>query len=176
MALIDINGNETNNNNVEGGMIEEGDGLQILKDWLLTEVADDNDIVVDEMQEEFQAFFEEEETRLGECEGTQEYKQNIKHLETGIDKLRTPKGTLSIQVSKDNQKITDGIRPCWYGGHKDNQNLPHGEGMLKYENKDVFQGTFEHGVLNRKGRLMKAEESCLAVHGKLFFSEETLSL
>ena len=166
MALYDINGNETNNNNGEVGTIQDGDGLQQLKDWLFGEVADDNDIVVDEMQKEFHAHFEEEEARLGECSGSSEYKENIKHLETGIKKLKTPDGTRSIQVSEKKQKITDGIRPCWYGGHKDNQNLPHGEGMLKYENNDIFQGTFEHGVLNRKGKLMRAKENSLSIHGK----------
>ena len=113
MALHDINGNETNNNNMDGGTIEEGDGLQQLKDWLFTEVADDNDIVVDEMQQDFHDYYEEEEERLGECEGSTEYKENIKHLETGIKELKTPKGKLSIQVGEKKQKITDGIRTCW---------------------------------------------------------------
>ena len=155
---------------MEGGNIEDGDGLQILKDWLFTEVADDNDIVVDEMQEEFSKYFEEEETRLGECEGSDLYKENMKHLETGIEKLKTPEGTRKIQVGEKKQKITDGTRPCWYGGHKDNQNLPNGEGMFKYENDDVFTGTFQHGVLNRKGRLMRAKENCLATHGKVLLA------
>ena len=43
--------------------------------------------------------------------------------------------------------------------------MPNGEGMLKYENNDVFTGTFDHGVLNRKGRLALAEENGLATHG-----------
>ena len=154
------------NGNVEAGSIEEGDGLQIMKDWLFTEVADDNDIVVDEMQEEFGAYFEEEEARLGECKGSNEYQENMKHLETGLKKLKTPEGKRSMQVSDKKQKITDGIRVCWYGGHKDNQDLPHGEGMLKYENKDLFQGTFEHGVLSRKGKLMRAQDNSLSTHGK----------
>ena len=167
MAQLDINGNEANNNNMEAGTIEEGDGLQILKDWLFTEVADDNDIVVDEMQEEFSKYFEEEEKRLDECQGSDLYKENIKHLETGIKKLKTPEGAKNMQVGEKKQKITDGIRTCWYGGHKDNQNLPNGEGMLKYENDDIFTGTFQHGVLNRTGRLSRAKEHCLATHGKI---------
>ena len=64
MASSDMNGN------VEAGSIEDGDGLQIMKDWLFTEVADDNDIVVDEMQEEFHPYFEEEEAQLGEFKGS----------------------------------------------------------------------------------------------------------
>ena len=39
--------------------------------------------------------------------------------------------------------------------------------MLKYENNDVFTGTFDHGVLNRKGRLALAEENGLATHGTI---------
>ena len=48
MALYDVNGNETNNNNMAGGTIEEGDGLQQLKEWLFTEVADDNERKLDD--------------------------------------------------------------------------------------------------------------------------------
>ena len=72
---------------MDAGTIEEGDGLQQLKDWLFTEVADDNDIVVDEMQEDFHDYYEEEEARLGECEGSKEYKENIKHLEDREDQF-----------------------------------------------------------------------------------------
>ena len=43
--------------------------------------------------------------------------------------------------------------------------MPNGEGMLKYENDDVFIGTFDHGVLNRKGKLMRAKEQSLSTHG-----------
>ena len=53
---------------------------------------------------------------MNECEGSDQYRENIKHLEKGIAKLKTPEGRNTIKVSKDKQKITDGIRPCWYGG------------------------------------------------------------
>ena len=165
MAVYDMNGNEANNNMTAQGVIEEGDGLLQLREWLFEEVGDDNDIVVDEMQEQFASYFEDEETVLEECAGSEEYINNIKHLETGIKKLQTPEGLRSIQVGEKKQKITDGIRACWYGGHKDNKNLPHGEGMLKYENNDVFTGTFEHGVLNRQGKLMRAKENCMNIEG-----------
>ena len=53
---------------------------------------------------------------MNECEGSDLYRENIKHLETGIAKLKTPEGRNTIKVSKEKQKITDGTRPCWYGG------------------------------------------------------------
>jgi hypothetical protein len=31
-------------------------------------------------------------------------------------------------------------------------------GMLKYENQDMFTGVFEHGVLNREGKLMMVSQ------------------
>jgi hypothetical protein len=30
--------------------------------------------------------------------------------------------------------------------------------MLKYENQDMFTGVFEHGVLNREGKLMMVSQ------------------
>ena len=38
--------------------VTEGDGLADLKEWLFEEVADDNDIVVDEMQTDFAEMFD----------------------------------------------------------------------------------------------------------------------
>ena len=38
--------------------VTEGDGLADLKEWLYEEVADDNDIVVDEMQTDFAEMFD----------------------------------------------------------------------------------------------------------------------
>ena len=137
-----------------------------LKEWLFEEVSDDNDIVVDEMQKDFGRYFEQLEQELDDCEGSEEYRENVKHLETGIAQLKTPKGANAISVSKDKQKITDGIRTCWYGGTKDAQGLPHGEGMLKYENGDIFTGLFNHGVLEREGKLQRAKENCLRTEGK----------
>lgn len=143
---------------------ENSNTYQELKDWLFEEVSDDNDIVVDEMQKDFAAYYEEAE----DFEGTPEYKENIRHLETGVAKLKEgPKGLQMMKVSSKNQKITDGIRTCWYGGQKDAQDLPFGEGMLKYENGDTFTGTFEGpGVLNRKGKMLRAKENCLFTEGQ----------
>merc|ERR1711963_522763 len=150
----------------ENAVLSEGDGLAELKEWLFEEVADDRDIVVDEMQSDFAQHFQQEEESLNECEGSDLYRENIKHLEKGIAKLKTPEGRNTIKVSKDKQKITDGIRPCWYGGARDAFGLPHGEGMLKYDNDDVFTGVFNHGVLEREGKIQRAKGNSLKIEGK----------
>ena len=104
-------------------------------------------------------FFKQEE-ELDQCQGSDLYKENVNHLATGIAKLKTREGQKTIQVSKDKQKITDGTRTCWYGGTRDPSGLPHGEGMLKYEDTgDVFTGTFNHGVLDREGKLSVSLEN-----------------
>ena len=133
-----------------------------MKEWLFNEVADDNDIIVDEMQKDFMGFYNEND----DFEGTQEYKKNIKHIETGIADLKTPKGIQKMKVGTTKQKITDGIQTCWYGGQKDAQDLPSGEGMLKYENGDTFHGTFSGGILNRTGKILRAKENCLHTEGQ----------
>lgn len=144
---------------------EEDSSIKELKDWLFGRVADDNDIVVDDMQEEFGEHFDKLETENG-VEPSEEYKKNMKLLETSIAELKTDKGRLKIKVEKDKQKITDGIRPCWYGGNRNAQGFPHGEGMLAYENKDNFQGKFNNGVLDREGRLSLTQNCGIKIVGK----------
>lgn len=62
-------------------------------------------------------------------------------LNTTIAELMKP-GCLKALVGEKKQKITDGLKACWYGGTKDKSGRPHGQGMLKYEtNDDVFHGT-----------------------------------
>ena len=66
---------------------------------------------------------------------------NVEAQNTTIAELMKP-GCLKALVGEKKQKITDGLRTCWYGGKKDKCGRPHGEGMLKYEgNDDVFHGT-----------------------------------
>ena len=60
--------------------INDSDGLKELQEWLFNEVADDNDIVVDEMEKDFAAFYEDLEDDLNECQGSDLYKENIQHL------------------------------------------------------------------------------------------------
>lgn len=151
---MDINGNES-------------EDITALKDWLFERVSDDNDIVVDEMQEEFAAYYDQIEADKDSCfQGSQEYQKNVKLLESSIADLQTPSGKLKIKLEKDKQKITDGIRECWYGGQRNAQGFAHGEGMLAYNNKDVFKGTFNNGVLDREGKLTQAERSGLTIEGK----------
>ena len=81
---VDINGNSTDND----------DTVKKLKDWLLDRVADDNDIVVDELQEEHAAFYEELELKADNaCPGSEEYNKNQECLKTSIAKLKTLAGT-----------------------------------------------------------------------------------
>ena len=70
---------------------------------------------------------------------------NVEALRTSIAELKKP-GCVKALVGRGGggekqQKITDGLRSCWYGGTKDKSGRPHGEGMLKYDNNDVFHGT-----------------------------------
>ena len=118
---MDINGNSC-----------EDQSITELKDWLFDRVADDNDIVIDEMQEEFGAYYDKLENENGNISGSDEYKTNMEHMKTSISELKTPKGKLKIKIEKDKQKITDGIRQCWYGGSVNADRFPHGDGMLAY--------------------------------------------
>ena len=110
-------------------------GVDELKEWLFGRVADDNDIVVDEMQEEFADFYDQTESSL--LKGTEEYQRNLKHLESSILEAKNQR------VTKEKQKVHDGVFECWYGGRKDEADRPHGQGMLKYpHNGDTFQVSF----------------------------------
>ena len=71
-------------------------------------------------------------TESGKVEGTSEYKANMEYLKTTIAELKTPKGRSKIKVEKAKQKITDGIRQCWYGGNVNTERFPQGEGILGY--------------------------------------------
>ena len=53
-----------------------------------------------------------------------------------------------VKVTKEKQKISDGIRECWYGGSTNNKGMPNGEGLLIYENKDNFKGKFKVSFLS----------------------------
>ncbi len=51
------------------------------------------------------------------------------------------------------KKLTDGFRTCYYKGMTNKEGYPDGEGVLVYENKDVFKGKFSNGILDREGKL-----------------------
>ncbi len=146
--------------------VSEDPSLVELKKWLFDRVADDNDIVVDELQEEFGAYYEKIESESGSVSGSEEYKININLLGTSIAELKEPEGRKKTKCHKEKQKITDGIRPCWYGGMTNADGFPTGEGMLVYDNKDCFKGKFDNGVLNREGVLSLAQNCGLKIQGK----------
>ena len=50
---------------LEGGSISELNTVTELKEWLLGRVGDDNDIVIDDLQEEFAEQFEIEDEKRG---------------------------------------------------------------------------------------------------------------
>ena len=152
---MDINGN-TNG---------DTDAICELKNWLFERVADDNDIVVDEMQKEFEAYFDQKEAEH-HFPGSEEYQKNVKYLNTTIAELKTPEGKQKIKIKKDKQKITDGIRSCWYAGNVNKDKFPHGEGIIAYDNKDAFRGVFDNGILDREGKLSYADQGGLKVEGK----------
>ena len=81
------------------------------------------------------------ETESGKVEGTSEYKANMEYLKTTIAELKTPKGRNRIKVEKAKQKITDGIRQCWYGGNVNTERFPQGEGILGYGKQNQITKT-----------------------------------
>jgi hypothetical protein len=115
--------------------------VEELRNWLWEQVADECDIVVDEMQKEHFARLEKEDDERDDLPGSEEYKANMEAINKGIAELKEPGCTKGL-VSEKKQKITDGLNTCWYGGTKDNVGRPHGEGMLKYNNNDIFQGRY----------------------------------
>lgn len=153
---MDINGNST-----------EDPSIKELKDWLFERISDDNDVVVDDIQRDFAQYFEDIELKQSPvCDGSDEYKKNIEYLNTSIAHLKTTEGRATIKVNKEKQKVTDGIKPCWYGGMRSPGGFPNGEGMLAYDNKNVFKGVFSNGVLEREGKLTLAEHCGLSIEGK----------
>ncbi len=68
------------------------DQIKELKEWLFGRVADDNDIVVDDLQEEFSPYFEEVECKAENvCKGSKEYQINMEQLAGSIAKLKESK-------------------------------------------------------------------------------------
>jgi len=90
---MDINGNST-----------EDPSIAELKAWLFGRVADDNDIVIDDVQNEFGVYYDKMETINDSVEGTEEYKANMEYLTTSIAKLKTKEGRSKIKVEKAQQK------------------------------------------------------------------------
>lgn len=90
---------------------KEGDKIyltiQELNDWLFERVADDRDVVLDEMQDEFFATLAQAES--DNVEGSDEYKANIEAVRTTLQDLQRP-GNKATVVTELKKKITDGFR------------------------------------------------------------------
>ena len=98
---------------------------------------------------------------MNECEGSDLYRENIKHLEKGIAKLKTPEGRNTIKVSKDKQKITDGIRPCWYGGARYGHQSRF---FLRGPNNLIDIGFGSKGRRKVRTSLLISSENCVCDH------------
>ena len=59
----------------------------------------------------------------------------------------------------------DGFRRCQVKASRDQAGNLVGEGIIAYENKDVWRGEFQGSVLDRTGTLTKAEEHGMKVTG-----------
>jgi len=115
-----------------------------LKEWLIGRVADDNDIVIDDLQEEHAEILDSEDEKIG-FKGSDSWKWNV--------------NTVALVKPSDlgQNWSWDGFRRCRHQGKTDPTGAPLGEGVLIYENKDSFQGVFFNGILNRRGVLTLSE-------------------
>jgi len=127
--------------------------IKELKDWLLFRAADDDDAVVDELQEEQWPALEKADDEAG-IAGSEEYRKNVTTVAAKVSALKKPACKEARPGLEGAKAIHDGQRRCHYKGAVDKEGLPHGQGVLAYEQGKavgVFRGEFEHGAWNRKG-------------------------
>jgi len=139
---------------LEGGSISELNTITELREWLLGRVGDDNDIVIDDLQEEFAEQFELEDEKRG-IRGSKEWSENV----TTIAKYEGKPKDLGPEWD------WDGFRRCRAQAPKDNAGKFLGEGIMLYENKDTFQGVFNGGIMNRTGKLTRTEMNGTKIEG-----------
>jgi len=137
-----------------GGSIEELSTVTELKEWLLGRVGDDNDIVIDDLQEDYAEHFEIEDEKKG-IRGNKEWSENV----TAMAKYEAKPSDLGPEWD------WDGFRRCRASGPKDNNGNLRGEGIILWENKDVFKGEFDNGIMNRTGTITRAEMNSTKVTG-----------
>jgi len=139
----------------ECGSIQELNTVHELKEWLLGRVGDDNDIVIDDLQEEYAEQYELEDEKKG-IRGTKEWSENVTAIAVyeGKPKDMGPEWDW------------DGFRRCRANGAKDNTGKLMGEGIMLWENKDTFQGEFNNGIMNRTGTLTRAQMNGTKVSGE----------
>jgi len=138
----------------EGGSISELNTVTELKEWLIGRVGDDNDIVIDDLQEDYAEQFEIEDEKRG-IRGTKEWSENV----TAIAKYEGKPKDLGPEWE------WDGFRRCRAQAPKDSTGKFMGEGIMLYENKDTFQGVFNDGIMNRTGKLIRAEMTGTKIEG-----------
>jgi len=141
----------------ESGSIQELNTVHELKEWLLGRVGDDNDIVIDDLQEEFAEQYEIEDEKRG-IRGTKEWNENVTAIAT-FEAKGKPKELGS-------EWEWDGFRKCKVQGRRDTFGTLIGEGLIVYENKDVFQGEFDNGLMNRTGTVTRADMNGTKITGQ----------
>uniref|UniRef100_A0A0K2UHP2 SET domain-containing protein n=3 Tax=Lepeophtheirus salmonis TaxID=72036 RepID=A0A0K2UHP2_LEPSM len=138
------------------------DPIYELKEWLFGRIGDEDDVVVDQIQEEFASEWEKIEANASHpYEGSDLWKENQHHLSNGTKTMKEKEA----RFTSESKITTDGIRKCRYGGTVDSNGLPFGEGQILFDNKDSFVGRFNHSILDREGKMLRAEESCLYTEG-----------
>eukprot|EP00092_Neocalanus_flemingeri_P016786 GFUD01018155.1.p1 GENE.GFUD01018155.1~~GFUD01018155.1.p1 ORF type:complete len:540 (-),score=94.96 GFUD01018155.1:837-2456(-) len=139
----------------EVGSIQELNTVFELKEWLLGRVGDDNDIVIDDLQEEYAERYDLEDEKKG-IRGTKAWSENNAAIAMYEGK---PK---DLGPEWD----WDGFRKCRANGPKDSTGKLMGEGIIMWENKDTFQGVFNNGIMNRTGTITRATENGTKVSGE----------
>lgn len=115
---------------------DEMETVEELKEWLYKEVADDDDIIIDQLQEELAANLD------------------LRDDEEGIKGTETWNSYQLVVATPQNHGVGwewDGYKKCRLHGKKNPFGEAEGEGGLLYENKDTFMGVFINGIKNRKG-------------------------
>ena len=114
-----------------------------LRSWLLDRVGDDNDIVVDDLQADLAAGWDEkEEAGVGKSppiDGSEAYAKSIA-IKREVEELKAKRTFSGLGDADKRKKISDGERDAYFVGQTDDQGRPHGQGGLQYENQDVFRG------------------------------------
>lgn len=142
---------------VQTGSVSELNTVTELEEWLIGRVGDDNDIVVDELQEMFAEKLELDDERKG-IKGVKDWSSNCAAIAAYEEKTGADWGNAGWHW--------DGFRRCRHSGKKDENGNITGEGVLIYENKDTFQGTFSNGIMNRVGVLTRAELNSCRLEGE----------
>jgi len=126
--------------------VEEANEGEIkeLKDWLLERAADDDDVIVDELQEELWPQLEKKLNQEGIISGSEEYLKNSQEVRKKVEELKKPGSKESKPGNDGGKMIHDGRRRCRYKGGLDQAGLPHGEGwfLLKFTFKNDLKSLF----------------------------------